>query len=192
MRQHGRGQSLKRDDSGAREIERQRARVAKMSEVSRRVNESWDLDNVLQEVVDGARSLTGAQYGAVGVFDNSGRIQRFITSGMTSEERSRLGSLPQGLGILGYLNEIREPLRLADLTRHSRSVGFPENHPPMKAFLGAPIRHIGKPVGNIYLTEKEGGEFSEEDQETLVMFASQAAIAIGNALKTWRRAAGQG
>ena len=83
MRQHGRGRSLKRDDSGAREIERQRARVAKMSEVSRRVNESWDLDNVLQEVVDGARSLTDARYGTVGVFDDSGQVRQFITSGMT-------------------------------------------------------------------------------------------------------------
>ena len=171
------------ENSELREIERLRARVTTMSEVSRRITESWDLDTVLQEVVDGARSLTDARYGAVGVFDDSGQVRQFITSGMTPEERQLLGSLPQGLGILGYLNEIREPLRLADLTGHARSVGFPENHPPMKTFLGAPIRHLGEPVGNIYLTEKEGGEFSEEDQETLVMFASQAAIAIGNALR---------
>ena len=155
-----------------------------MSEVSRRVTESLELDTVLQEVVDGARSLTDARYGAVGVFDDAGRVREFITSGITTEERRLLGDLPKGLGILGYLNEIQEPLRLADLARHSRSVGFPENHPPMKTFLGAPIRHLGEPVGNIYLTEKEGGgEFSEEDEETLVMFASQAAIAIGNALR---------
>ena len=151
------------DGSELREIERLRARLATMSEVSRRITESWDLDTVLQEVVEGARSLTDARYGAVGVFDDSGRVRQFITSGMIPEERQLLGSLPQGLGILGYLNEIREPLRLADLTGHARSVGFPENHPPMKTFLGAPIRHLGEPVGNIYLTEKEGGEFSEED-----------------------------
>ena len=134
--------------------------------------------------MDGARSLTEARYGAVGVFDDSGRFRQFITSGITPEQRRLLGSLPRGLGVLGYLNEVREPLRLADLTRHSSSVGFPENHPPMKSFLAAPIRHLGEPVGNIYLTEKEGaGQFSEEDEETLVMFASQAAIAIGNALR---------
>ncbi len=145
-----------------------------MSEASRRITESLDLDTVLREVVDSARSLTDARYGAVSVFDDSGRVRQFITSGVTAEERSPLEDLP----------EIREPLRLADLTGHSRSVGFPENHPPMKTFLGAPIRHLGAPVGNIYLTEKEGGgEFSEEDEETLVMFASQAAIAIGNALR---------
>ena len=138
---------------------------------------------MLQEVVDGARSLTEARYGAVGVFDECGRVRKFITSGITPEQRRMLGSLPKGLGILGYLNEIQQPLRLTDLSAHCRSVGFPKNHPPMKTFLGVPIRHLGEPVGNIYLTEKEGGEFSEEDEETLVMFASQAAIAISNALR---------
>ena len=96
------------------------------------------------------------------------------------------------MGILDYLNEIREPLRLADLTSHPRLVGFPENLPPTKTFLGAPIRHLGEPVGNIYVTEKKGGEFSEEDQETLVMFASQAAYRYRQRPQTWRRAAGQG
>ncbi len=171
-------------DTLKRENESLRARVAKMSEVSRRITESLDLDTVLQEVVDGARSLTDAKYGALVVFDDSGRVQDLLTSGMTLEERKRIGSLPSGAGILGYLNEIREPLRLTDLTQHSRSVGFPKNHPTMKTFLGAPIRHFGETVGNIYLTEKEGGiEFTLEDQESLVMFASQAAIAIGNALR---------
>ena len=181
---------MKGDDSEVREVDRLRARLAMMSEVSRRITQSWDLNTVLQEVVDGARSLTDARYGAVGVFDDSGRIQEFITSGITPEQRRLLGEPPRGLGVLGYLNEVQGPLRLADLTQHSHSVGFPENHPPMKTFLGVPIRHLGEPVGNIYLTEKEGvEEFSEEDEETLVMFASQAAIAIGNALRyreEWR------
>ena len=167
-----------------REVDRLRSRLVMMSEVSRRITQSWDLNTVLQEVVDGARSLTDARYGAVGVLDASGRIREFITSGITHEQRRLLGEPPRGLGVLGYLNEVQEPVRLADLTQHSHSVGFPENHPPMKTFLGVPIRHLGEPVGNIYLTEKEGGEeFSEEDEETLVMFASQAAIAIGNALR---------
>ena len=175
---------MKKHDALMLQIETLRARLLKMSEVSRRVTESLDLETVLQEVVDGARSLTGARYGALGVFDESGQVQDFITSGITPEERSLMGDLPEGLGLLGYLNEIQEPLRLPDLTRHSRSVGFPENHPPMKSFLGAPIRHQNEPVGNIFLTEKQGNqEFSEEDEETLVMFASQAAIAIGNAIR---------
>ncbi len=175
---------MDRENMEAREFERMRLRVAKLSEVSRRITESWDLDTVLQEVVDGARALTEARYGAIGVFDDSGRLREFIVSGINQNERRLLESLPEGLGILGYQHEVQEPLRLADLSCHARSVGFPGNHPPMKTFLGAPIRHLGKPVGNIYLTEKERGEeFSEDDEEILVMFASQAAIAIGNAMR---------
>ncbi len=176
--------SAKKHDALRLEIETLRARFTRVSEVGRRITEVLDFDAVLQEIVDGACSLTNARYGAVGVFDSAGRIREFITSGITPEERSRLGDPPQGLGLLGYLNEIQEPLRLADLSQHSRSAGFPENHPPMKSFLGVPIRHHDEPVGNIYLTEKEGGkEFSEEDEDILVMFASQAAISIVNALK---------
>jgi len=173
-----------KDDPEMREVDRLRSRLAVMSEVSRRITQSWDLNTVLQEVVDGARSLTDARYGAVGVLDDSGRIREFITSGITPEQRRLLGEPPKGLGVLGYLNEVQEPVRLTDLAQHSHSVGFPENHPPMKTFLGVPIHHLGEAVGNIYLTEKEGAEeFSEEDEETLVMFASQAAIAIGNAVR---------
>ena len=123
---------MNRADSEVGEIERLRARLAKMSEVSRRVTESWELDTVLQEVVDGARSLTDARYGAVGVFDDSGRVREFITSGITTEERRLLGDLPKGLGILGYLNEIQEPLRLADPSRPRPSFpvrGLPREPP---------------------------------------------------------------
>ena len=177
-------ESSDKDDWMEQEIVKFMARVAKMSEVMSRITESWDLDTVLQEVVDGARVLTGARYGAVGVFDESGYVESFITSGLTPEDRRLLGDLPKGLGILGYLNEVGEPMRLTDLTKHPRSVGFPDNHPTMNTFLGAPIRHRGEPVGNIYLTEKEGGEeFTEEDEDILVMFASQAAVAIGNAIR---------
>ena len=116
------------------------------------------------------------------IFDDSGGLETLITSGITLEERRRLGDLPKGLGLLKYLNEIEEPLRLSDIASHTRSVGFPRGHPPMKTFLGTPVRHLGERVGNIYLTEKEGGrEFTREDEETVVMFASLAAIAIANA-----------
>ena len=175
---------MKRDDADVREIDRQRARVAAMSEVSRRVTRSLDLDTVLQEVVDGARSLADARYGAVGMFDDSGHVRKFITSGITSDEPRQSGNSPEELGLLRYLSEIREPLRLPDLARYSRSGGFPATHHSMRPSLGAPVRYNDEPVGNIFLMEKEGGgEFSQEDEETLVMFASQAAIAIGNALR---------
>ena len=114
--------------------------------------------------------------------DDSGGIETLITSGITPEERPRFGDLPKGLGLLQYLNEIEGPLRLADISSHPRSVGFPEGHPPMRTFLGTPVLHLGERLGNIYLTEKEGGrEFTPDDEETLVMFASQAGMAIVNA-----------
>ena len=168
------------EDSKSQETDRAQARLARMSEVSRRINESWDLDTVLREVADGACSLTGARYGAVGVFDDSRHVRKFITS----HELPKSDSSPGESALLGYLNDIRGPLRLPDFTRYSQSGGFPTNHPLMRPSLGAPIRHLGEPVGNIYLTGKVGGkEFSEEDEETLVMFATQAAIAVGNALR---------
>ncbi len=173
--------SIETDDL-LQEIESLRTRLSKLSEASRRVSENLDLNIVLQEVIDNARYLTGARYGALLTYEPSGAIQEFITSGLSAEEIEHLKTLPKGLGLLGYMNEIREPLRLTDIASHSSSVGFPENHPPMKTFLGMSIRHHGEHVGNIYLTEKEGGqEFTSEDQDVLVMFASQAGATIFNA-----------
>ena len=164
------------------ETEALRNRLSRLSEASLRITETLDLDTILQGVIDGARSLTSARYGALLVLDDAGRMQDLVTSGMTPEERRRLGALPKGLGLLGYLSEIEGPLRLAEIASHPSSVGFPEGHPPMKTFLGAPVRHRGERLGNIYLTEKEGGqEFTPEDEETLVMFASQAALTVSNA-----------
>ena len=169
-------------DDLLQEIESLRTRLSMLSEASRRVSENLDVSIVLQEVIDNARYLTGARYGALLTYEPSGSIKDFITSGLSPEEAEHLNTLPQGLGLLGYMNEIREPLRLTDIASHTSSVGFPENHPPMKTFLGMSIRHLGEHVGNIYLTEKDGGrEFMSEDQEVLVMFASQAGAAIFNA-----------
>ena len=159
-------------------------RLSELSAASLRINESLDFDTVLQGVIDSARSLTNARYGALIAFDQSGGIETLVTSGITPEERPRFGDLPKGLGLLQYLNEIEEPLRLADIASHPRSVGFPKGHPSMKTFLGTPILRLGQRLGNIYLTEKEGGrEFSPEDEEILVMIASQAALVIANALR---------
>ncbi len=164
------------------QIESLRTRLSKLSEASRRVSETLDVNTVLQEVIDNARLLTNARYGALLTYEQSGGMQDFVTSGLSTEEIQHLSTLPKGLGLLGYMNEIREPLMLADISSHPSSVGFPENHPPMKTFLGMPIRHRGEHVGNIYLTEKEGGaEFTSEDRDILVMFASQAGAAISNA-----------
>ena len=156
-----------------------------------RITSMLDLDSVLQEVIDSACSLTDARYGALLTFDESEGIGNFITSGITPEQRRQLGDSPKGLGLLGYLNEIEGSLRLTDIAGHARSVGFPKNHPPMKTFLGTPLRFQGEHLGNIYLTGKEGGrEFSREDEDILVMFASQSAVAIANSrvLSTARQA----
>ena len=179
---HRPGVALQEADELRRENEALRNRLSGLSEASLRISRSLDLDTVLQGVIDGARLLTDARYGALVAFDDSGGIETLITSGITPEERPRFGDLPKGLGLLQHLNEIEEPLRLADIAGHPRSVGFPKDHPPMKTFLGIPVRHQGERLGNIYLTEKEGGrEFTLEDEETLVMFASQAGMAIVNA-----------
>jgi signal transduction histidine kinase len=162
--------------------ERLRKRLILLSRLSQRVAFSLEIETVFQDVVDSACELTGARYGALGVFDAGGRIEKFITHGLSQEERGRIGMLPEGLGILGWLRDIEEPLRLGDLTKHPRSVGFPHDHPPMKTFLGAPIRHADEKLGNIYLTEKENSEdFTSEDESLLILFAAQAAMAIRNA-----------
>jgi signal transduction histidine kinase len=164
------------------ENERLRRRLVTLSALGERIASSLDIDKVFQEVVDSACELTGARYGALGVFDAAGRVEQFITHGLTDQERERIGKLPEGLGILGWLRDVQEPLRLGDLTKHRRAVGFPPNHPPMKTFLGAPVRHRNDTLGNIYLTEKANSEdFTPEDESLLVLFAAQAAMAIRNA-----------
>lgn len=165
-----------------REMGRLQSRLSLLSAQSIHITSSLDLPTVLQKIVDAACQLCNAKYGAIGVFDTSGQISQFITHGVTDEEKARIGSLPKGMGILGFLHSQQEPMRLADLSKHVRSVGFPPYHPPMKTFLGSPIKLGNEILGNLYLTEKVGGgEFMPEDQDLLVLFAAQAALAIRNA-----------
>ena len=151
------------------------ATVALTSELS--------LDALLQKLADSAAALTGARYSALGVLDETGTaLERFVTSGIDAETQAAIGPLPRGRGILGVLIREARPLRLSDLSRDPRSVGFPPNHPPMSSFLGVPILLRGVAYGNLYLTEKDGGvDFTEEDQEVVTMLAAQAAVAIDNA-----------
>ena len=141
------------------------------------------LDALLQRLVEAASELTGARYAALGVIDRSGsELERFLTTGMDAETHAAIGDLPRGRGILGVLIREDAPLRLSDLGKDARAVGFPPNHPPMRTFLGVPIHLRGIAYGNLYLTEKAGGEdFTEEDQELVGLLASQAAVAIENA-----------
>ena len=136
-------------------------------------------------MLDSACSLTGARYGVIALVGASGRIEDSVTSGLTSEEHRRFMDFPEGIPFFEYLNGISQPLRLRDFHSYTRSLGLPEFRPPFPVssplpFLAAPIRHLGESVGAIYVGEKEV-EFTPEDEETLVMFASQAALVIANA-----------
>jgi signal transduction histidine kinase len=140
------------------------------------------LQVVLQRIVELAVDITVARYGALSVLAPDGGIDEFITEGITDEERAEIGDPPTGHGILGLLISEARPLRLADLTTHPRSVGFPPHHPRMRSLLGAPILARGKVFGNIYVTEKQGeDEFSVDDERALQVLATQAGVAIENA-----------
>ncbi|HUF59836.1 MAG TPA: GAF domain-containing sensor histidine kinase [Actinomycetota bacterium] len=141
------------------------------------------LDTVLLRIVELAVDLTDARYGALGVLTPDGRlIEEFITVGITPEERAAIGDPPTGHGLLGALITEARPLRIPDIRADPRSVGFPPNHPPMKSLLGAPVTGRGRVFGNIYLTDKQGADtFDEEDERVLVVLATQAAIAVENA-----------
>ena len=178
----GAGVSFEEAARMKREIETLRARLSGLSEAALRITGELDLGSVLQRVIDEARWLTGARYGALLILDGTGGIEDFITSGITPQEIARIQAQPQVMGLLSFLSEIEEPLRLRDIASHPNSIGFPEGHPPMRSFLGTPVFHLGERLGNIYLTEKEDSrEFTAEDEETIAVFASHAAVAISNA-----------
>jgi two-component system, NarL family, sensor histidine kinase DevS len=158
-------------------------RLRALFEASVTLTSELSLDTLLQKLVESAASLTGARYAALGVIDEAGSgLERFVTAGVDPETHEAIGELPRGRGILGVLIREARPLRLHDLTRDVRSVGFPANHPPMKSFLGVPIMLRGVAFGNLYLSEKQSGDdFSEEDEEIVTLLASQAAVAVENA-----------
>ena len=179
---------MNREDDLTRENQALRERLSRMSEAGLRINESLDFDTVLQEVLDSARALTQANYGVITLLDESGRVLDYLSSGLTSEEAEEVwGHGSEGLKIFDHLNSFKEPLRLPDLLGHIRSMGLPNFSPPMPVgsafpFLAAPVFHRGERFGNIFLAERErGDEFTQEDEETLLMFASQAAMVIANA-----------
>jgi signal transduction histidine kinase len=142
-----------------------------------------DLPVVLHRIIEAAVELVDATYGALGVLDPTGtHLSQFLTVGIDEELHAAIGELPKGHGILGLLIVRPQPIRLPDLSEHPDSFGFPENHPPMTSFLGVPLFVRGKVFGNLYLTDKRGGEvFTDVDEELAVGLASAAAVAIDNA-----------
>ena len=175
---------MQHPDSRDQEIRALRDRLSRLSQASLRITEDLDFDTVLQEIVDGARSLTSSRYGAITIFGDGGQPSDFIGSGLTPEEHQGLQNMPGGLGFLEYLSGLEEPLRVSNIDSHLKALDMPDFLPgiSVSSMLVAPILHRGVGVGTIYLAHgPDGREFSQEDEETLVMFASQAAMSIANA-----------
>ncbi len=158
-------------------------RAERLLETGLALASELSLPALLQRIIEIAVDLTGARYGALGVLASDGvHLSDFITAGLTLADRDAIGHLPTGKGILGVLITAPEPLRLADIALDPRSVGFPANHPPMRSFLGAPIRAHGRVFGNIYLTDKQASPgFTADDEASLEVLATQAGVAIANA-----------
>lgn len=171
------------DQQKADQAQRIRSRLERLLGAGIRIYAERELSRVLKQVCDSAREVIGARYAALGVLNASGSgLATFVASGLSPEEQARIGSLPQGKGILGLLIKDPQPLRLVDLTGHPDAHGFPPNHPPMRSFLGVPVVGRAGAIGNLYLTEKIGAaEFTHEDEAIAVMLAAQAAGAVENA-----------
>ena len=173
-------------DEPRREIAALRERISALSAASLRISASLDLETVLREVVESARTLTGARFGAIATIDEAGAPQDFVTSGFTEEQHRAMAEWSEGPRLFEHFRDLEGPLRIADVPAYVQALGFPTDRLPSKTFQGTPMRHRGVHVGNFYLVEKEGGEpFTDEDEEILVLFASQAATAIANA-RTYR------
>ena len=177
---------MERSDDMYRQVEALQERLSGLSAASRRINETLDLDAVLQGVLDSARSLTAARYGVMTLLDDGGRVQDFLTSGMTAGEAEQLLLTPDKSQLFEALTGISQPLRLPDLVEHIHALGFTGFSIPLPVgvftFLASPIFHRGDRVGHVFVGDKDGGEeFSQADEETLVMFAAQAALVIANA-----------
>jgi signal transduction histidine kinase len=162
------------------EVHGRAERLAALEAATRAVAAELDIDRVLAVIVDRVRALVGARFAALGITDARGQIERFITSGVSPEERAAIGSVPRGHGLLGVI--IRgETVRSEDIARDPRRHGFPAHHPLMTSFLGTPVTVKGRSVGNLYLTDKRDAEpFTEDDARLVEMFAVHAGIAIEN------------
>ena len=169
-------------DDTRRELQAARERIAALSAAILRTSASLDLATVLGEAVDTARALTSARYGIITTVDDAGEVREFVTSGFTPEEKRQFAEWPDGPRLFAHLRDLQGPVRLADLPDYVRALGFSADLMRSRTFLGTPMRHRDVHVGHFFLAEKEGApEFTDEDEEVLMLFASQAATAIDNA-----------
>ena len=171
-------------DELKREIEALHDRISRLSAAVLRISASLDVNTVLREVVESARALTGARYGAITTIDDAGLPQEFVTAGITPDEHRQLVDWPDGPKLFAHLRDLPGPVRVSDVPGYLQSLGYSSDLIPSKTMLGTKMRHRDAHVGGFYLAEKDGGrEFTSEDEEVLVLFASQAAAAIANARK---------
>ncbi|MGP4019280.1 sensor histidine kinase [Saccharopolyspora sp. 5N708] len=159
-----------------------RDRIDGLLEAVLAISSELELDAALRRIVHTAIDLVDARYGAIGVLGADGSLTQFVFEGIDDETRERIGRLPTGHGVLGVVIEADKPLRLDDIADHPSSVGFPPHHPPMRSFLGVPIRARQETFGRLYLAEKRGGgEFTEDDEVVLQALAGAAGISVDNA-----------
>jgi signal transduction histidine kinase len=164
------------------QLELRNHQLAALNQAAVAIAGELSLDKVLQQIVDAARDLMGAQYAALGVPNAAGYLETFVYSGLTAEQAKQIGHLPKGLGLLGALIHEQRAIRIPRLGDDPRSVGFPPGHPPMTSFLGVPIVAGNQSLGNLYLTNKlTTPEFTADDQALAEMLATHAAVAIQNA-----------
>ncbi len=165
----------------AQDVKRAQGRLRALLHAIETVTGDLSLEAVLRNIVQAACELAGARYGALGVIGNDGLLEQFIHHGMDEQTVSRIGSLPQGKGLLGGLITDPHTIRLTHMAGDERSAGFPPDHPPMDSFLGVPIRVRGEIFGNLYLTDSDKGAFSGEDEELVLALALAAGTALSNA-----------
>ena len=159
-----------------------RDRVHGLLEAVLAVGSSPELEAVLRRIVEAAVTLVDARYGALGVVGGDGRLAEFIPVGLDEAEIAAIDHWPEGHGLLGQLITDQRPLRLEDIAGHAQSSGFPDGHPPMRTFLGVPVRIRGEVYGNLYLTGKRGGAaFDEEDEILVTALSAAAGVTIENA-----------
>ena len=156
-------------------------RMRSLIQASAAVVEELDLTAVLRRIAEAGMDLANARYGALGVIAPDGSLEQFIHVGIDDALAAQIGDLPTGHGVLGALIHDQQPIRIHDVAQDARSAGFPDHHPPMRTFLGVPVRVRGEMYGNLYLTDRRDGDFTAEDEELLTALAATAGIAIDNA-----------
>src|SRR4051812_29877475 len=157
-------------------------RLRRLLAANRSVVSELALSAVLRRIVDAARAVAGARYAALGGIGADGRLEEFVHSGLDPATVARIGKPPTGAGVLGTLVDHPEPIRLHTISDDPRSIGFPAGHPPMRGFLGVPVRSRGEVFGNLYLADRlDGSDFTSDDEDLVVALAASAGVAIENA-----------